>query len=90
MPTLLVKGLSENTLKQLRRLKVELDCNTWAELLEKLATTPAANASFTKEQLQEMRQASKEMVTLAERVSKKWRGPPSVLEEFRKSRRHEY
>jgi len=36
MKTLLIKGVSEDLLKELRRLKVELDCKTWAELLENL------------------------------------------------------
>jgi len=36
MPTLLVKNVSEDLMRELRKLKVELGCRTWAELLEKL------------------------------------------------------
>ena len=36
MPTLLIKNVSEELLEELKRLKVELGCKTWAELLEKL------------------------------------------------------
>jgi hypothetical protein len=89
MPTLLVKGLSESTLKQLKRLKVELDCDTWAELLERLSRGLPARRSFTKEQLQDMRDASKKLAELSEKASRKWRGPPGVVDEFRKARRHE-
>lgn len=89
MPTILVKGLSEETLKQLKRLKVELDCNSWAELLEKLSETRPDAISFSKEELSEMRQGAKGFLALANSISKKWSGKPTVVEEFRKSRRHE-
>lgn len=88
MPTLLVKGVSEETLKQLKRLKVELDCNTWADLLEVLAK-PHQEISFDKKKLIEMRRGAKEFLILADSASKKWRVPPAVLTEFRKSRGHD-
>ncbi|MGI0079977.1 MAG: hypothetical protein ACRECH_10165 [Nitrososphaerales archaeon] len=88
MPTILVKGLSEDTLKQLKRLKVELNCDTWAELLERLSE-PQHKVSFTKDEVFEMRQGVKEFVRLTKSISKKWRGPPAVVEEIRKSRKHE-
>lgn len=37
--TILVKGLQEDLLKELKRLKVELGCKMWAELLSKLAAS---------------------------------------------------
>ncbi|RLI90244.1 MAG: hypothetical protein DRO65_03065 [Candidatus Altiarchaeales archaeon] len=36
MLTLLVKNMSEDLMRELRRLKVELSCRTWVELLQKL------------------------------------------------------
>ena len=87
MPTLLVKGLSEDTLKQLKRLKVEFDCDTWAELLDRLAA-PNHEVSFTKNEIVEMKQGVREFISLADRVSGRWRGQPGVLEESRKTKRH--
>jgi len=89
MPTLLIKGLSEDTVKQLKRLKIELDCDTWAELLEKLAGKTQRGVRFTKEEVREMKLGALEFIALADRVSREWRGPPGVLEESRKSRHHE-
>jgi hypothetical protein len=36
MATILVINLSEELLKELKRLKVELGCKTWADLLSEL------------------------------------------------------
>jgi hypothetical protein len=38
LATILVKNLPEDLLKELKRLKVELGCKTWAELLSELVT----------------------------------------------------
>jgi hypothetical protein len=88
MPTILVKGVSGDTLKRLKKLKVELECNTWAELLDKLARSDRT-ITFSKEQVSEMRQGVSEFITLANRVSRKWKGSPAVVEEMRESRHHE-
>ena len=88
MPTILVKGLSEDTLKQLKRLKVELNCESWAELLERLSE-PQRSISFTKDDVSEMRKGVREFIVLTNKVSRKWRGVPTVVEESRKSRGHE-
>ena len=88
MATILVKGLSDETLKQLKRLKVELNCETWAELLQKLSE-PRRSVSFTKEEVSEMRKGVKDFLVLANDVSKKWHGAPSAVQEIRKARRHE-
>lgn len=87
MPTILVKGLSEDTLKRLKKLKIELDCDTWAQLLDKLAQSDR-RVTFTKKEISEMKQGVEEYIALANKVSKKWRGTPTVLEEFRASRNH--
>ncbi len=83
-----MKGISEDTLKRLKKLKVELDCDTWAELLDKLSQSDR-RVFLTKQEISEMKQGVKEFVALANKVSKKWHGPPTVLEEFRASRKHE-
>ena len=89
MPTLLVKGLSEDTLKQLKRLKVEFDCDTWAELFDRLVAPNHRELAFTKNEIADMKQGVREFISLADRVSGRWRGQPGVLEESRKSKRHE-
>lgn len=86
MATILVRGVSESTLRRLKKLKVEMDCDTWAELLDRLLQQ--RQIIFTREDVSEMRQGATEFVALANKVSKKWHGPPSVLEEFRASRKH--
>lgn len=88
MATILVKGVSEDTLKRLKKLKVELDCDTWAELLDKLAQ-PGLAVTLNKEEVSAIRQGVSEFITLANRVSKKWKGPPTIVEEMRVSRHHE-
>jgi len=53
MTTILVKNLPENVLKQLRKLKVELGCRTWAELLAKLVESNS-QIPLSEERLNEM------------------------------------
>ncbi|MDH2901909.1 MAG: hypothetical protein PXY39_13150 [archaeon] len=88
MPTILVKGVSEDALKRLKKLKVELDCDTWAELLDKLSESDR-RVTLTKKEISEMKQGVTEFIALANKVSKKWHDRPTVLEEFRASRKHE-
>jgi ethanolamine utilization cobalamin adenosyltransferase len=88
MATILVKGLSEELLKELKRLKVELNCKTWAELLAKLVESKSL-VILSEEDLKRMRKGAREFLKLKEAVSKSWRGPPTVLEEVRRSRSHE-
>ena len=88
MATILVKNLPEDTLKELRRLKVELGCKTWAELLAKLVESgrfPMLNEEGTSK----MRAGVKGFLRLRDTVSKKWIGHPTVLEETRRSKKHE-
>jgi len=88
MATILIKGLPEDLLKELKRLKVEWNCKTWAELLTKLVESREL-VLLTEEELNEARDGVKKFLKLRERVSEKWSGPPSVLEESRRSRAHE-
>ncbi len=75
-------------LKELKRLKVELNCNTWAELLAKLTESKGA-VILSNEDAEKMRRGVKGFLSLTEEVSRKWAGAPSVLEELRKSRHHD-
>jgi len=88
MATILVKGLSEDVLKELKRLKVELNCKTWAELLAKLVESKEL-VLLDEKDLTGIRVGAKEFLKLRKTVSRKWSGAPTVLEEFRRSRRHE-
>ena len=89
MPTLLVKNVSEDLMRELRKLKVELGCRTWAELLEKLVRSRSREVIIIgREDLERMRRAVDEFLKLGEVVSKKWR-EGTVLEEIRKARGHE-
>jgi hypothetical protein len=88
LATILVKNVPEDLLKELKRLKVELGCRTWAELLAKLVKSERA-ISISEERLEDMRTGVKGFLRLKSVVSGKWTGHPSVLEESRRSRRHE-
>lgn len=88
MPTMLVKGLSEGVLKELKRLKVELNCRTWAELLARLAQSGGA-VFLSNEDVERMKIGVNGLLRLRGEVSRRWPGRPSVLDELRKSRRHE-
>ena len=88
MATILVKNLPEDLLTELKRLKVELGCRTWADLLEKLVESEKA-ISLDEEKLQEIRTGVQGFMKLRRVVSKRWTGGPTVLEETRGSRGHE-
>ena len=87
MTTILVKNLPEELLKELKRLKVELGCKTWADLLSELVLT-------NQETLLEAEKSKTEagvqnFLNLKTAVSTKWNNSTSILEETRRSRRHE-
>ena len=86
-PTIQVKNLPEDLLKELRRLKVELGCQTWADLLARLVE-PERVISLSKERLTEMKTGVQEFLKLGTIVSNRWTGPPTVLEETRRTRNH--
>ena len=87
MATILVKNLPEELLKELKRLKVELGCKTWADLLSELVTNEEAQIREDKNSKTET--GVKNFLNLKTAVSTKWSNSTSVLEETRRSRRHE-
>jgi hypothetical protein len=88
LATILVKNLPEDLLKELKRLKVELGCRTWAELLARLVESERA-VLFDEEKLKEIKTGVQGFLKLKSVVSSKWTGYPTVLEETRRSRHHE-
>jgi hypothetical protein len=87
MPTILVKNLPEELLKELKRLKVELGCKTWADLLSELVSS---EKTLLNEDLNSKTETGiKNFLNLKNAVSTKWNNNPTVLEETRRSRRHE-
>lgn len=88
MATILVKNLPKDLLKELKRLKVDLGCKTWAELLAKLVESERA-IPLREEKLREMKTGVQGFLKLRSVVSSKWTGHPTVLEETRRSRNHE-
>lgn len=88
LATILVKNVPEDLLKELKRLKVELGCKTWAELLAKLVASEKT-IILTKDKIDEMRSGVQGFIQLKSIVSSKWTGPPTVLQETRRLRRHE-
>ena len=88
MATILVKNLPEELLRELKKLKVELGCRTWAELLAKLVESEKA-ASLSEQELDVTRVGVQGFLKLRSAVSGRWAGHPTVLEEVRRSRDHE-
>jgi len=88
MPTILIKNVPEDTLKELKKLKVELGCATWADLLSEL-TTSCETASVDAEQKRRLRKGVNGLLSLQSKVTAKWKGSTTVLEEIRRTRRHE-
>ena len=88
MATILVKNVPEGLLKELKRLKAELSCRTWAELLAKLVESERT-ISLGEEKLIEIRSGVQGFLKLRSVVSNRWPGRPAVLEETRRSRDHE-
>ena len=88
MATILVKNLPEDLLKELKRLKVELGCKTWAELLAELVSAKET-ILLTEEETDQMKTGVKGFLSLRGDVSSKWAGHSTVLEESRMPRRHE-
>jgi len=91
MPTLLVKNVPEDLMRELRKLKVELGCRTWAELLQKLVKYRSKAKDviiIEKKDLEKMRKAVDGFLELRNIVTEKW-GEGTVLEEIRRARRHE-
>jgi len=88
LATILIKNLPEDLLKELKRLKVELGCKTWAELLVKLVELERG-ISLSEEELHEMKRGIQGFLNLRSAVSSKWVGHPTVLQDTRRTRKHE-
>lgn len=88
MATILVKNLPEDLLKELKKLKIELGCKTWAELLSELVTRNET-ILLTEEKTSQMKTGVQSFLSLRHEVSSKWSDRSTVLEENRRSRRHE-
>jgi len=88
LATILVKNLPEDLLRELKKLKVEMGCKTWAELLAKLVESEA-KTSLSEEKLKEMKIGVQGFLKLKNVVSSKWTDRTTVLEETRRSRKHE-
>jgi hypothetical protein len=88
LATILIKNVPEDVLKELKRLKVELGCKTWADLLSELMTAKG-KVCLTAKERRRMKKGVEGFLKLQDQVSEKWKGPPSVLEEIRRSRHHE-
>ena len=87
MATILVKNLPEELLIELKRLKVELGCKTWANLLSELVASE--EILLREEKNNETDAGVKNFLNLKTAVSTKWNNGPTVLEEMHRSRRHE-
>lgn len=88
MTTILVKKVPEGLLRELKRLKADLGCRTWAELLAKLVESERT-ISLGEEKLKEIRTGVQGFLKLRSVVSSRWTGHPGALEETRRSRDHE-
>lgn len=88
MATILVKNLQEDVLKELKRLKVEMGCKTWAELLERL-TMSKETLLIGEKELREMKTGAEGFLRLRRTVSQRWTGPPTVVSELRRTRSHQ-
>ncbi|MFB3888338.1 MAG: hypothetical protein ACE14S_02535 [Candidatus Bathyarchaeia archaeon] len=88
MATILIKNVPEDVLKELKKLKVDLGCKTWAELLAQLAASCEVPL-VTEEKRRRMKSGVEGLLKLRAEVTSKWKEPPTVLEEIRRSRRHE-
>jgi hypothetical protein len=83
LATILVKNVPDGLLKELKRLKADLDC-TWAELLAKLVET-SRMPTLDEKRLNEMRAGVEGFLGLRGVVSDRWKDQPGVLEEVRTS-----
>jgi len=90
MPTLLIKNVSKELLKELKKIKAEAGCRTWAELLEYLVKIKANKqiVIIDEKYREKAKKAVDEFLSMSDEVTRKWK-EGSVLEEFRKARSHE-
>ena len=90
MPTLLIKNVSEELLKELKKIKAEAGCRTWAELLEYLVKIKVNKqiVIIDEKYREKAKKAVDEFLKMSDEVTTKWK-EGSVLEELRKARGHE-
>jgi hypothetical protein len=90
MPTLLIKNISEELLKELKKIKAEAGCSTWAELLEYLVKIKVNKqiVMIDEKYREKAKKAVIEFLKMSDEVTRKWK-EGSVLEEFGKARSHE-
>jgi phosphopantetheine adenylyltransferase len=90
MPTLLIKNVSEELLKELKKIKAEAGCRTWAELLEYLVKIKVNKqiVIIDEKYREKAKKAVDEFLSMSDEVTRKSK-EGSVLEEFRKARGHE-
>jgi hypothetical protein len=90
MPTLLIKNVSKELLKELKKIKAEAGCRTWAELLEYLVKIKVNKqiVMIDEKYREKAKKAVDEFLSMSDEVARKWK-EGSVLEEFRKARSHE-
>lgn len=88
MPTLLIKNVSDELLKELKKLKAETGCRTWADLLSYLIKQQGKSVVIIDEEYRKRTKNTLEkFLELREVVGKRW-GEGSVVEEFRRARHH--
>ena len=90
MPTLLIKNVSKELLKELKKIKAEAGCKTWAELLEYLVKIKVNKqiVIIDEKYREKAMKAVDEFLSMSDEVTRKWK-EENVLEEFRKARSHE-
>lgn len=88
MATILIKNVPEDLLRELKKLKAEMGCKTWAELLAKLVRTERM-ILLTDDDFKKMKEGVQNFLNLRSIVSERWRGQPTVIDEIRRSRHHE-
>ncbi|MBS7611704.1 hypothetical protein KEJ27_05795, partial [Candidatus Bathyarchaeota archaeon] len=71
MATILIKNVPEDLLKELKRLKVEMGCRTWAELLAKLIRSERV-ILLTEDDFENMREGVQSFLNLRGTVSERW------------------
>ena len=70
MATILIKNVPEDVLKELKRLKVELGCKTWADLLEQLTISTEAPL-ITEEERKRMKKGYQGLMKLRLQASER-------------------
>jgi len=71
MATILIKNVPEEILKELKRLKVELCCKTWADLISVLAVTKGRDC-LTEKERQRMKKGVEGLLSLSPEVTRMW------------------